>query len=96
LKSYAVYLLPGLALACGVLLGAPGAKPPVVMGVGLASAAVVVAGLWALLTTETRKLYAVSIGPGLWISLAGYAAIAAAAWAHASPEIITQWRTRRG
>jgi hypothetical protein len=93
LKSYAVYLVPGLAVLCGVVLGATEAKLQAAAGVALTASAVVIAGLWILLTTDTRALYAVSIGPGLWISLAGYAAISTAAWAHAGPALITQWRT---
>jgi hypothetical protein len=92
LKSYAVYFVPGLALLCGALLGAYGENSRVVAGVAAASAAVVIAGLWALLTTDTRKLYAVSIGPGLWLSLAGYAVVAIAAGAHAVPDF---WGKKR-
>jgi len=95
LKSYAVYLAPGLALLCGLLLTARvGATRPAAAGVALVCGAVAVAGCWTLLTTDTRARYAVAIGPGLWLSLAAYAVLALAAAAQVLPEPF-QGRVRR-
>lgn len=95
LKSYAVYLLPGLALACGLLLlGLGGRQPAVGIGVGLVCAAIAGGGFWKLLTTDTQTLFiAITIGQGLWLSLWAYAGLAVSAalsvvmargWARAS------------
>ena len=76
-KSYAVYLLPGLALLCGVLLTVLGNRAPVALGLSLLCAAVAGAGFWKLLTTNTKTLFiAITIGEGLWLSLWGYVGLA--------------------
>ena len=78
-KSYLVYLLPGLALLCGLLLTFLGSLVAVALGATLLCAAVAAGGFWKLLTTNTTTLFiAITIGPGLWLSLWGYVAIAAA------------------
>ena len=85
-NSYAVYLVPGLALLCGLLLTSRvGATRPVAAMVALVCGVVAVAGGWMLLTTDTRVRYAVVIGPGLWLSLAAYAVLMLAAAAQVWP-----------
>ena len=76
LQSYAVYLAPGLALLAGLLLTfVPGM--PAAVGTALACAVVSGVGFWKLLTTNTSALFAaITIGPGLWLSLWAYAALA--------------------
>ena len=80
LKSYAVYLLPGIALLCGLLLtfvGWPRFVPWAVAGLCALIAGV---GFWKLLTTNLSSLMiAITIGPGLWLSLWAYVGLAAAA-----------------
>ena len=78
-KSYLVYLLPGLALLCGLLLSSLGGVPAVTIGAAILCAGVAGGGFWKLLTTNTKTLFiAITIGPGLWLSLWGYVAIAVA------------------
>ena len=78
MKSYLVYLLPGLALVSGWLLTFLGRLRAVAIGTAVLCAAVAGVGFWKLLTTNTTVLFiAITIGPGLWLSLWGYAAIAA-------------------
>ena len=80
LKRYAVYLLPGLALVCGLLLTL--FRAPRLLCVGLAALCAAVAGIgcWKLLTTNTQTLFvAITIGPGLWLSLWAYVGLAIAA-----------------
>ena len=80
LKSYAVYLLPGIALACGLLLTFLGRQRFVPWGVAGLCAAVAGVGFWKLLTTNLQSLMiAITIGPGLWLSLWAYVGLAAAA-----------------
>lgn len=77
LKSYAVYLVPGLALCCGVLLIVLGRLVAVDLGVAILCAMVAGAGFWKLLTTNTQTLFiAITIGPGLWLSLWAYVGLA--------------------
>ena len=79
-KSYLVYLLPGLALVCGLLVTFLGARLPVTMSVGILCAAIAGFGFWKLLTTNMQTLFvAITIGRGLWLSLWGYAGLALAA-----------------
>lgn len=80
-KSYAVYLVPGLALAFGLLLttGLAGV-PAVCWAVAALSAAVSGGGFWKLLTTPTESLVvAITIQTGLWLSLWAYVGLAACA-----------------
>ena len=79
-KSYAVYFVPGLALLCALLLTFRGGTAAAALGVAGLCAAIAGAGFWKLLTTNTQALFiAITIGPGLWQSLWGYAGLAAAA-----------------
>ena len=80
LKSYLVYVVPGLAFACVLLLTGLSRRPAIAMGVGLVCALVAAIGFWKLLTTNTTTLMvAVTIGQGLWLSLWGYVGLAIAA-----------------
>ena len=79
-KSYAVYLLPGLAVLCGVLLTVLGRVRAALLGIAALCALVAGVGFWKLLTTNTSTLFiAITIGPGLWLSLWGYVGLSAAA-----------------
>ena len=79
-KSYAVYLLPGLALLGAALLTLCSGSRFVPIGVAAISSAVAAFGFWKLLTTDTRTLFiAITIGRGLWMSLWAYVGLAAAA-----------------
>lgn len=79
-KSYAVYLVPGLALFFGLLLTALGRMPVACWVITAVCAAVAGAGFWKLLTTNTQSLMvAITIGPGLWLSLWAYVGLAACA-----------------
>ncbi len=78
--SWAVYLVPGLAIACGfALLRRP--RRELVLPLGALCGLAASAGFWTLLTTDTRKEFAITVGPGVWISLAALAALAAVAGA---------------
>jgi len=80
LKSYAVYLLPGIALLCGLLLTFLGRQRLVPWGVAGLCGAMAGVGFWKLLTTNTQALLvAITIGPGLWLSLWAYVGLAIAA-----------------
>ena len=80
LKSYAVYLLPGIALLCGLLLTFLGRRLDVAIGIAILCAAIAGAGFWKLLTANTQVLFvAITIGPGLWLSLWAYVGLAVAA-----------------
>ena len=67
LKSYAVYVLPGLALLCGMFLSVHGKRQMVRVVIAMLCAAVAAAGCWKLLTTDTRALFAIRTGEGLWL-----------------------------
>ena len=79
LKSYAVYLIPGLAVFCGWLLAGVSRQRAARAAVAVLCAAVAAGGCWTLLTTDTRKDYAIVIGEGIWLSLAAYAGLTAIA-----------------
>ena len=80
LKSYAVYLLPGIALVCGLLMTFIGRQRLVPWGVAGLCAVIAGVGFWKLLTTNLSSLMvAITIGPGLWLSLWAYVGLAAAA-----------------
>lgn len=80
LKSYVVYLLPLLALAAAGALTGFARSRACGVAVAVLCAAIAAAGFWKLLTTDTQALFvAITIGPGLWISLAAYAILAIAA-----------------
>ena len=80
LKSYAVYLVPGLAILCGVLLTVLGRVRAALLGIAALCALVAGVGFWKLLTTNTStRFIAITIGPGLWLSLWGYVGLCVAA-----------------
>ena len=83
-KSHAVYLVPGMALLCGLLLTLAGRSRRVALGVTLGCAGIAVVGFWKLLTTDTKTLMVtVTIGPGVWLSLWAYVGLSLAALARA-------------
>ena len=80
LKSYAVYLLPGLAVLSGVLVTVWRRRRPVAFATAGLLAIAALLGCWKLLTTNTQSLFiAVTIGPGLWLSLWAFLGLAASA-----------------
>ena len=80
LKSYAVYLLPGIALVCGLLLTFVGRQRVVPWVVAGLCGLIAGVGFWKLLTTNLSSLMiAITIGQGLWLSLWAYVGLAAAA-----------------
>lgn len=80
LKSYAVYVVPGFALLAGALLLGLGHRAPVAWGVAVVCGGIAGLGFWKLLTTNMQTLFvAITIGPGLWLSLWAYTGLAAAA-----------------
>jgi hypothetical protein len=81
LKSYAVYLVPGIALLLGLLLTFLGERSvPVALGVALCCSGIAGAGFWKLLTTRSEALFvAITIGTGLWWSLWAYVGLAMSA-----------------
>ncbi len=92
-KSYGVWLVPGLAALCALLLTAFAARPPVVISLGALCAAVAAIGAFQLVTVELPKGSGMSFGTGLWMSLAAYAGLAAAAALHVT---LSAWFARRG
>ena len=75
-KSYAVYLVPGLALGFGVLLTAAHHQRRLCGLIGALSLAVAGGGCWKLLTTNMdTRLVGITIGEGLWLSLWAYAGL---------------------
>ena len=89
-KSYAVYLLPGLALICGWLIAAHGSQRPTALAVAALSAFVAGGGFWVLLTSDPRAEFGIRIGAGLWLSLWGYAGLALAAVALVLPSTLQE------
>ena len=80
LESYAVYLVPGLALMCGALLLGLRRHRSLVLAIGGLCLAIAGTGYWKLLTTNTHTLFvAMTIGPGLWLSLGGYVGLGVSA-----------------
>ncbi len=78
-KSLAVYLVPGVATAAALLLTAAGAWPAVAAGLAAACALIAGFGWWKLSTAGTATLaVAITVGPGLWLSVWGYAGLALA------------------
>jgi len=79
-KRYAVYLVPGVALLCGLVLTCLGGMAAVALGVAALCAGIAGIGFWKLLTTDTQALFiAITIGPGLWLSLWAYVGLAVSA-----------------
>lgn len=80
LKSYAVYVVPGFALLAGALLLGLGHRAPAAWGVAVVCGGIAGVGFWKLLTTNMQtRFVAITIGPGLWLSLWAYTGLAAAA-----------------
>ncbi|GEM_PF-644238 len=78
-KSYAVYVVPGLALVCALLLTLFSGRGPVLLGVAVVGALIASVGFYKVLTTNTQTLFvAITIGRGIWISLWGYTGLALA------------------
>jgi len=81
LKSYAVYLLPGVALLCAGFLSMGAGNRWQDSGVGVLCAAVAGFGTWKILTTDIETLMITAeVGPGLWLSIAGYVGLSLAAF----------------
>lgn len=81
-RSYAVYLLPGLALLFGLALTAAGRLRPLALAIAALAAVIAAGGAWKLTHTPTEHLFvAITIGRGLWLSLGGYALLAVGALA---------------
>lgn len=79
-KSYAVYAVPGLALLLGLVMTAACRVRTACLAAGVAGLAVAGIGLWKLLTTNTQTLLvAITIGPGLWLSVWAYAGLGVSA-----------------
>jgi len=76
--SWAVYLLPGLAMLLGLLIGGQAAGGRwVSLLVALACGGAGYAA-WTLGHIDTRKQFAIVIGPGIWTTLAAYAGLGVA------------------
>jgi hypothetical protein len=79
-KSYAVYLVPGLACLAALMVTLLRWVRLVCLLVGLLCCAVAAGGFWKLLTTETDTLLvAITIERGLWLSLWAYVGLGLAA-----------------
>jgi hypothetical protein len=79
-KSLAVYLVPALAVLGALALSLLQSRRTVSLAIALACAAAAALGAHKLATfTSGAASAAVSIGPGLWISIGAYAGLAAAA-----------------
>lgn len=73
LKSYAVYFVPGLMWCCGILLLWGGGDRRVALSVAGVCAVLALVGFWKLLTITTETMFvAITIGPGVWLSLWAY------------------------
>ncbi len=76
----AVFLVPAVALACGLLVTRWNHRPAVAWGVALLCAAVAALGFWRLLTVETTgSLMVITVERGLWLSLWAYVGLAVSA-----------------
>lgn len=72
-KSYVVYLVPGLAILCGILVTLASRVRVACLLVGVVCVTVAGVGFWKLLTAKTETLLvAITIGQGLWLSLWAY------------------------
>lgn len=96
-KSYAVYLVPGLALLFGILLTVANRRRLLCGLIALVSMAVAGGGFWKLLTADTNSLLVdIVIGRGLWMSLWAYAGLGLCALLLALYNARTLTRDRRG
>ena len=79
-KSYAVYLVPGLALLFGVVLTVANRQRLLCGCLALLCLTVAGGGFWKLLTSDTDTLLVgITIGQGLWQSLWAYAGLGVSA-----------------
>ena len=89
-KSYAVYLVPGIALLFGWLL-LTSANKNVTLGVLALGPLIAAVAVWKLLTIDPGEYAKVAILPGLWICIATYPAMAACAAAKLHPDVARVW-----
>jgi len=90
-KSYAVYLVPGLALLWGLLLTAAGRTRAVCLLIAVLCFGAAGVGFWKLLTAETDTLLVgIVIGPGLWMSLWAYVGLGVSAAGLAAVPLATR------
>ena len=79
-KGATVFLVPAVALACGLLVTRWSHRPAVAWGVALLCAAVAALGCWKLVTVETAGSFLViTIEGGLWLSVWAYVGLAVSA-----------------
>ncbi len=79
-KSYVVYVLPGLALLCGVLLTLTPRARLFCLCIGVVCVAGAAVGYWKVTTTKLDNLLvAITLAKGLWLSLQGYALVGVSA-----------------
>ena len=83
-RSYAVYLVPGVALLGGLLLLWRRTGRAVALSLAAVYGGSALIGCWKLLTLDARALpITVTVGLGLWLCLAGYVGLAVAATSQA-------------
>ena len=79
-RSYVVYLLPGLAALCGLVVTLGRRWRVVCLLLGVGCLAISGFGFWKLTTTKTDTLLvAITIESGLWLSLWAYVGLGLAA-----------------
>jgi len=88
--SYAVYLLPGIAIVLAALMAWLGHRRLVAIPIALLCAGIAGVGCWTLFTTNTKAAFAIRIEWGLWASLLAYAVFALAVVASMLPEPMQQ------
>ncbi len=84
-KSFAVLLVPGLALGFGWLLAAGRGGRFVAVPIGIVCIVIAGGGFWKVLTLNSRTMFSIGIRSGLWLTLWGYAVLAFAALASVRP-----------
>ena len=96
MKSYAVYLVPTVAVFCGLVLLSRYCRRWVAIVISLLCAAVAGIGFWKILTAIPKGgLLQVVIGSGLWLSLWAYVGLAIAAVVESLPEPLQERFLRR-
>ena len=79
-QSYAVYLLPGLAVLAALLLTMLGRWRIAALSVAIVCALIAAVGFWNTLTAHTTTAFVtMRIGQGVWLSLWAYVGVALAA-----------------
>ncbi len=79
-KSYAVYVIPGLAVLLGLVVTAACRVRVTCLAAGVVGLAVAGVACWKLLTANTQTLLvAITIGQGLWLSVWAYAGLGVSA-----------------